>query len=362
MKKLVGMQIVVEGLALYSFREMRNLTEEPLLKDLLTYVARDESRHHAYGVQYVERCVPVPQRRASAPSSRTSRSRRPARLIDNAISRASSRRCSDLGRRSASTRPRCSRASHASATRSRATCRKGRRLGPVQGFVIPTLRRCGLLCERVATHFHDFLRENFGARVAGEDVQEFLAPPRPAGGHRAGSWASSSSVELRRRSLAEEDRDVGLRAMAAGDAEHEVDELVVAGADTNAVQPKEGEAACQPDALVAVDERVVLDEMEQIRSGLLRKGRVQELAFERHLRHRERRLEEATVADAQRPSVATHLVSVDGEYLIEREEEDGHAWSRWRLLGQTAKGASVLSVEVAEEPLQPRGAFARTDR
>ena len=58
MKKLVGMQIVVEGLALYSFREMRNLTEEPLLKDLLTYVARDESRHHAYGVQYIERCAP----------------------------------------------------------------------------------------------------------------------------------------------------------------------------------------------------------------------------------------------------------------------------------------------------------------
>jgi hypothetical protein len=35
-KKLVGMQIVVEGLALYSFREMRNVTEEPLLKELLT--------------------------------------------------------------------------------------------------------------------------------------------------------------------------------------------------------------------------------------------------------------------------------------------------------------------------------------
>src|ERR1043165_6088287 len=58
MKKLVGMQIVVEGLALYAFREMRNLTQEPLLKDILTYVARDESRHHAYGVQYIERCVP----------------------------------------------------------------------------------------------------------------------------------------------------------------------------------------------------------------------------------------------------------------------------------------------------------------
>src|SRR5215468_7346537 len=58
MKKLVGMQIVVEGLALYAFREMRTMTEEPLLKELLTYVARDESRHHAYGVKYIERCVP----------------------------------------------------------------------------------------------------------------------------------------------------------------------------------------------------------------------------------------------------------------------------------------------------------------
>src|SRR6266478_581515 len=66
MKKLVGMQIVVEGLALYSFREMRNLTAEPLLKDLLTYVARDESRHHAYGVQYIERCVPCLGERARA--------------------------------------------------------------------------------------------------------------------------------------------------------------------------------------------------------------------------------------------------------------------------------------------------------
>src|SRR5688572_9389623 len=58
LKKLVGMQIVIEGLALYSFRDMRNLTEEPLLKDLLTYVSQDEARHHAYGVQYVSRCVP----------------------------------------------------------------------------------------------------------------------------------------------------------------------------------------------------------------------------------------------------------------------------------------------------------------
>jgi len=53
---------------------------------------------------------------------------------------------------------------------------------PVQGFVIPTLRRCGLLSERVAAHFHGFLRENFGGAIVGEDVDEFLRwlPALPA--------------------------------------------------------------------------------------------------------------------------------------------------------------------------------------
>src|SRR5690606_2341267 len=49
-----------------------------------------------------------------------------------------------------------------------------RRLGPVQGFVIPTLQRCGLLSERVASHYHDFLKGNLGSGIVGEDVREFL--------------------------------------------------------------------------------------------------------------------------------------------------------------------------------------------
>ena len=181
MKKLVGMQIVVEGLALYAFREMRNLTEEPLLKELLTYVARDESRHHAYGVQYIERCVPCLSATPSARSSRTSRSSARA-ASSTGTRRASSRRCSRSGRRSASTRRRCSRACTTSARRSCATPPRGKRLGPVQGFVMPTLRRCGLLSERVAAHFHGFLRENFGDALAGEDVEEFMQhlPELPA--------------------------------------------------------------------------------------------------------------------------------------------------------------------------------------
>lgn len=46
----LGMQIMVEGLALAAFGFMHQLTPEPLLKQLLRYVMADEARHVAFGV------------------------------------------------------------------------------------------------------------------------------------------------------------------------------------------------------------------------------------------------------------------------------------------------------------------------
>ena len=46
----LGMQIMVEGLALAAFGFMHQLTQEPLLKQLLRYVMSDEARHVAFGV------------------------------------------------------------------------------------------------------------------------------------------------------------------------------------------------------------------------------------------------------------------------------------------------------------------------
>ncbi|MCW5829398.1 MAG: ferritin-like domain-containing protein [Deltaproteobacteria bacterium] len=48
--KYVGMQILVEGLALAAFQMTYNFTREPLVKDLTHYVMKDESRHVAFGV------------------------------------------------------------------------------------------------------------------------------------------------------------------------------------------------------------------------------------------------------------------------------------------------------------------------
>ncbi len=48
--KFLGMQIMVEGLALGAFGVIYRFTEEPLLKEMLRYVILDEARHVHYGV------------------------------------------------------------------------------------------------------------------------------------------------------------------------------------------------------------------------------------------------------------------------------------------------------------------------
>jgi len=48
--KFLGMQIMIEGLALGAFSTLHGLTREPLLKELLARVIQDEARHVHFGV------------------------------------------------------------------------------------------------------------------------------------------------------------------------------------------------------------------------------------------------------------------------------------------------------------------------
>ena len=169
------MQIVVEGLALYSFREMRNLTEEPLLKDLLTYVARDESRHHAYGVQYVERCVPLPERRRARRArglrarggAHADRQPQPAGALHARVLR-------DLGggrhRRGRAVRLPAARARRADARR----CRRGAASARCRASSSRPCAAAACSASASPTHYHEFLRANLGSQLVGEDVEEFL--------------------------------------------------------------------------------------------------------------------------------------------------------------------------------------------
>lgn len=56
-RKLYGMQLLVENLALSIFRQLTEAKVEPVLTDLLEYIERDESRHVALGVLYVPRLL-----------------------------------------------------------------------------------------------------------------------------------------------------------------------------------------------------------------------------------------------------------------------------------------------------------------
>jgi hypothetical protein len=52
--KFIGMQILIEGLALAAFQTIHESTPDPLLKQVIGLVMRDEGRHVAFGVNYLE--------------------------------------------------------------------------------------------------------------------------------------------------------------------------------------------------------------------------------------------------------------------------------------------------------------------
>jgi hypothetical protein len=54
--KYLGMQIMVEGLAIAAFRVINMMTTEPLIRALTTAVLRDEARHVAFGVVALKDC------------------------------------------------------------------------------------------------------------------------------------------------------------------------------------------------------------------------------------------------------------------------------------------------------------------
>ncbi|MCC7534842.1 MAG: ferritin-like domain-containing protein [Deltaproteobacteria bacterium] len=55
--KMVGMQVILEGLALGSFINVRAATACDLLRDALAYVIKDEARHVAFGSLYLGRGI-----------------------------------------------------------------------------------------------------------------------------------------------------------------------------------------------------------------------------------------------------------------------------------------------------------------
>jgi hypothetical protein len=155
MQKAVGMQIVTEGLALYAFRDMRNATQEPLLKSLLTYVSRDEARHTGYGIKYLSAIVPTLSDAECA--GLEDFAFESARLLLDSRAGVSMRDSVFEIWRQAGVDPATAFTELAKEreTLQAAMQRGGGRRGPVRGFVIPTLRTIGLFGPRIEAHFEE---------------------------------------------------------------------------------------------------------------------------------------------------------------------------------------------------------------
>jgi len=155
LQKAVGMQIVTEGLALYAFRDMRNQTQEPLLKELLTYVSRDEARHTGYGIKYLSSIVPsLSEAEKAALEDFAFES---ARLLLDSRAGVSMRDSVMQIWRAAGVDPvqAIGELAKERETILAAVQQSGGRRGPVRGFVIPTLRTIGLFSPRIEAHFED---------------------------------------------------------------------------------------------------------------------------------------------------------------------------------------------------------------
>lgn len=57
-KKLVGMQMIVEGLAMGTFATFYAKTNDPLMRKLMQFVMTDEAFHHKFGKIWADRTVP----------------------------------------------------------------------------------------------------------------------------------------------------------------------------------------------------------------------------------------------------------------------------------------------------------------
>jgi hypothetical protein len=57
-KKLVGMQMLIEGLAMGAFATVHSRTNDPLLRRLVQMVMTDEAFHHRFGKIWADRTVP----------------------------------------------------------------------------------------------------------------------------------------------------------------------------------------------------------------------------------------------------------------------------------------------------------------
>ena len=55
--KFIGMQVIIEGLALAAFNASKESSRDPVYKQMIEYIIRDEARHVTFGINYLHEFV-----------------------------------------------------------------------------------------------------------------------------------------------------------------------------------------------------------------------------------------------------------------------------------------------------------------
>lgn len=132
------------------------------------------------------------------------------------------------------------------------------------------------------------------------------------------------SLPRRLRVLTEKPRNARLGCFAAGDGEHQIGVGVLAGRQVEAVEGKKDVSGDRSDSFVAVDKRVILDEMEQIGRRHFAQAGVSVLSPKPDGRHRGGRLKQRPISYAFAAAVARKLVAMNGYDFVERQKRRFH--------------------------------------
>jgi hypothetical protein len=129
-------------------------------------VGRDEARHTGYGIKYLNRVVPTlsDEKRAEIEDFAFEAARL---LIDQRAGYSMRETVMKLWAEAGlDPQEALMKMLQERDVIARALAARGGRLGPISGFVIPTLRSIGLFSERIAGHFQEMWTANMGAETA----------------------------------------------------------------------------------------------------------------------------------------------------------------------------------------------------
>jgi hypothetical protein len=167
--KMVGMQVVIEGMALSYFRTVRIESGDPMMLQILGLVSRDEARHVAFGVRYLPEVIPQlsDQERAALEDYAFESVRR---LKDPEIDLSIRKRLSDLweiiGYDPVETWQRI----WDDVAGQRALQSED---DPIRDLVVPTLRKVNLMSPRIEACFDQIFQANSpGSKSLIEDRRE----------------------------------------------------------------------------------------------------------------------------------------------------------------------------------------------